>query len=148
MKRLLFFAVGLFALASQSAEAMSTVTVGSIEAGHPLTRAVGGASELAAGCNGAAPDLSKPVPQANGVDGYFFTILPAMQGKSGTLSWTATVAADLDVFWFRDNCAEVTNSAWRTDRVGGTESGLIPANAAYGLVNAYSGLQIRFTLRA
>lgn len=124
----------------------AVVAEGTISLGHPASRSVGTAAEIGAGCNGEVPQAGSRVPQANGTDGWVFDVPVASRGKQATLTWTATVTADLDVFWFRANCAEVPGSSWRSSSTTG-EQGAIPEAAVTGLVSAYQGAGISFSLR-
>lgn len=118
-----------------TAVAASTTFSGTITAGHPATGVGVGVTELGAACDTEA-DL-------NGVDGHWFDVA-AYDGWTFVLTMDATLDADV---WFYDaSCTPIDDGSGAKGIIGVQETGKVPSNAAYAIVNGYAGTG-SFTLK-
>ncbi len=123
---------------------------GTILVGDPVTSVTGGVSETGRTLNptGSGPDCVSAQP-TDGVDGLFFDVSD-YAGQAAVLADVNDSAGvnDLDV-WFYDATCSVIGSyaAMATDPAPGVgETGVVPDNAAYAVVDLFAGANASFTL--
>lgn len=141
---LLVATVSMLAALPSQADPFFTAT-GTVLAGDPATRAVGGATEQLSPCNGSIdPDV--PAGLAQGVDGYWIQLPEGSAGRTATL--TANEPNDVDGWFYDEGCGLMPSpyTLATTDPVpNGDEQGVIPEGAAWVVVDLYVGAAATFT---
>ena len=139
MKRFALLAcAGLVALAPGFARADEPIT-GSILVGNPGTQ-FGGVSETAAPC--------LPGDDLDGIDGAWVELPEDAGGKVLTVTATDDMAAlqDLDVYFYGAGCEYMADTALNAEGSGVAETGEVPAEATFAIVDLFTGANATFSL--
>jgi len=129
-------AVATIVAGPMSATAGDGPIAGSILIGHPLTGVTGGVTEIAGACDPASP--------FQGVDGHWVQL--AGQTQADLVQTANADISDLDIYFYTAECGFVAGASLATDAIGGGESGPIPAEAGYLIVDAFIGAGAGFDL--
>jgi len=154
---LLAIAVALPAGADHGSSAWEQT--GTIAVANPATRLYGGAAELVSPCGGSI-DQDVPPGAANGTDGFWFELPEGAAGHDATLTASefavpdpagAIPGNDVDAWFYDFGCTLIRPTAdpnaYHMATVGSNEFGVIPAAAAWVVVDLVTGANATFTFR-
>ncbi|MFP5224056.1 MAG: hypothetical protein ACLGH3_00640 [Actinomycetota bacterium] len=133
MKKMLAAAMlAAFAAAPMAAQAEPVVLAeGNILVGNPNGAVTGGVTEILEACNFGTGELQ-------GVDGIAFEVPVEALNRPAALATSGAAAIDVDVYWYDSACGLIEDFSMGT--LGeANESGTVPADAAYGVVNLIIG---------
>lgn len=132
---------------------------GTILLANPTTRSYAGVTEQGSPCGGSIdPDV--PDGSANGIDGFWFRLPDGVVGHDATLTSSEFPAPDpvglvpgndVDAWFYDDSCTLIRptadRNAYHMATAGSNEFGIVPAGAAYVIVDLVSGGNATFTFR-
>lgn len=114
-----------------------TLAEGDILIGNPNGLALGGISEIIEACGGSG--------EANGIDGLAFDVPAEALLRPATLVTSGGLGIDADVYWYDSACGLLEE--YDMANLGeANESGIVPADAAYGVVDLIIGAAVNVKL--
>jgi hypothetical protein len=150
---LLILAAAVPSLAANTDPADDFVATGTITAGNPGTKKLGGIAEIGSPCMGSIdPDV--PAGTFNGLDGAWVALGENWSGAEAKLTAApldavALTLNDVDAWFYDDACAligpSVDHAAYHMATSGLTEYGVIPTGAAWVAIDLADGAAAEYT---
>lgn len=107
---------------------------GTILIGNPGGLLPGGVSEILEGCGFGTGEF-------NNIDGIAFVVPGEALNRAATLTITGQFGVDADVYWYTAACGLVDDFTM-ANTLQANETGVVPADAAYGVIDLIVGADV------